>query len=102
MSNVAHSTEIPADFNSSANALSRFAFRPLRMTDAPASPGGLHVSLTYSRREIAEMIGVSTETAVRLLGRLRDRGVLSLAHRELTVHDAERLRRIARHCDIEV
>jgi CRP-like cAMP-binding protein len=67
----------------------------------PAPSGGLRVSLAYSRREIAEMIGVSPETAIRLLGRLRDRRVLSLEHRELAVHDVERLRRIARHCDLD-
>jgi CRP/FNR family transcriptional regulator len=59
------------------------------------------VALPYRRQEIAEMIGVSTETAVRLLGRLRDRRVLSLERRELTVHDVDRLRRIARHSDVD-
>jgi CRP-like cAMP-binding protein len=69
---------------------------------SPAPPtGGLRVSLAYSRREIAEMIGVSPETAIRLLGRLRDRRVLSLEQRELAVHDVDRLRRIARHCDVD-
>lgn len=66
-----------------------------------AAPGELRASLAYSRREIAEMIGVSPETAIRLLGRLRDRHVLSLEHRQLTVHDVDRLRRIARHCDVD-
>ena len=63
--------------------------------------GGLRVSLAYSRREMAEMIGVSPETAIRLLGRMRDRRILSLEQRELAVHDVDRLRRIARHGDLD-
>lgn len=35
---------------------------------APPENGASRVVLAYSRRELAEMIGVSTETAIRLLG----------------------------------
>lgn len=61
-----------------------------------ASHGAASVTLACSRREIAEMIGVSPETAIRLLSALRDKHVLTLEHRDLIVHDLDRLRRIAR------
>jgi CRP-like cAMP-binding protein len=86
------------------SAEGRLAELLLHLADGAGTPGpqgGLRVSLAYSRREMAEMIGVSPETAIRLLGRLRDRRVLSLEHRELAVHDVDRLRRIARHSDLD-
>jgi CRP-like cAMP-binding protein len=86
------------------SAEGRLAELLIQLTDGAAtagSPGGLRMSLAYSRREIAEMIGVSPETAIRLLGRLRDRCVLSLEHRHLAIHDIDRLRRIARHADVD-
>lgn len=53
------------------------------------------VTLAYSRRDIAEMIGVSTETAIRLLARLKSKGVITTHGRELTVTDVDKLRRFA-------
>jgi len=53
------------------------------------------VTLAYSRRDIAEMIGVSTETAIRLLARLKSKGVIATHGRELTVTDLDKLRRFA-------
>ncbi len=51
--------------------------------------------LAYSRRDLAEMIGVSTETAIRLLGRLQRAGIIASRRRELLIHDGEKLRRVA-------
>jgi len=59
--------------------------------------GQKRIKLDYTRREIAEMIGVSTETAIRLLGRLKRKRIISTAHRELIINDTERLTRIANH-----
>jgi CRP/FNR family cyclic AMP-dependent transcriptional regulator len=53
--------------------------------------------LRYTRRELAEMIGVSTETAIRLLGGLKRKGAIAGDKRELVIADAERLQRIADH-----
>lgn len=61
----------------------------------PAKSSASKVSLNYSRRELAEMIGVSTETAIRLLGRLKEKHVITTQHRELVITDAEKLARIA-------
>ena len=61
--------------------------------DSPDTPVGSR----YRRREIAEMIGVSTETAIRLLAKLRAKGVIAIQGRAITVTDAARLARIAEY-----
>lgn len=53
------------------------------------------VTLGYSRREIAEMIGVSTETAIRLLGRLKQKDLIATDRRRLIIGDLEKLARLA-------
>jgi CRP-like cAMP-binding protein len=53
------------------------------------------VVLRYSRREFAEMIGVSTETAIRFLAQLKRQGIIETQGRALVVADPERLRRLA-------
>lgn len=59
--------------------------------------GSTRVALGYSRREIAEMIGVSTETAIRLLGRLKQKQIITTDHRELVIADREKLARLANY-----
>ena len=66
---------------------------------APAQNGTPPVARGYSRRELAEMIGVSPETAIRLLGRLKRRGVIATDGREIVITDAERLQRLAHRHD---
>ncbi|HEY2772688.1 MAG TPA: Crp/Fnr family transcriptional regulator [Candidatus Binatia bacterium] len=88
-------------FKSAEGRLAELVLRLTERATTRASQGAAHFTLAYSRREIAEMIGVSPETAIRLFGGLRDRHLLSLEARELTIHDPERLRRIAHHCDVE-
>ncbi|HZR81588.1 MAG TPA: Crp/Fnr family transcriptional regulator [Candidatus Binatia bacterium] len=88
-----------ADGASSANAVAAAAAGGAR----PAN-GGLpvqRVGIPFSRREIAEMIGVSTETAIRLLARLRERGAIAIERHAVAILDAERLARIARHDEVE-
>lgn len=66
-----------------------------RSAGQPAGNGATRVTLGYSRREIAEMIGVSTETAIRLLGRLKKKRVITAHQRELIIADVEKLARVA-------
>jgi len=68
----------------------------LARTEGEPAPGA-RLQLQYTRRELAEMIGVSTETAIRLLSRLKERGVLDSDRRTLIIADPERLTRIANH-----
>ncbi len=60
---------------------------------------GRHLHLAYTRRELAEMIGVATETAIRLLAALRRKGAIAADRREVVIADLTRLTRIAQHDD---
>lgn len=64
------------------------------------SNGNTRLKLTYSRRELAEMIGVSPETVIRLLGRLKQKRAITTSHRELVITDTEKLNRLANHDSI--
>ena len=46
--------------------------------------------------ELADMIGSSTETAIRQIGELRDDGILATDGRTIVLADLDRLARIAR------
>jgi CRP/FNR family transcriptional regulator len=59
--------------------------------------GSTRLKLNYSRRELAEMIGVSPETAIRLLGRLKQKRAITTSHRELVITDSDKLTRLANH-----
>jgi CRP-like cAMP-binding protein len=65
--------------------------------DGAARNGSTRIRLAYSRREIAEMIGVSTETAIRLLGKLKRDRMIATNDGEIVITDLERLTRLARH-----
>lgn len=58
---------------------------------------GRAIGLRYSRRELAEMIGVSTETAIRLLAALKRKGAIRSEGRDVVLDDLDRLTRIAQH-----
>lgn len=73
----------------------------LATSDGGVEPGR-RLALPFSRREIAEMIGVSTETAIRLLGRLKARQAIALEPRAVVIVDPERLRRVARYDDSDL
>ena len=66
-----------------------------------ARSNSTRVALGYSRREIAEMIGVSTETAIRLLGRLRRKGMIASEGREIVISDIDKLTRLANHVSMD-
>jgi len=61
-----------------------------------------HLQLRYTRRELAEMIGVSTETAIRLLAALKRKGAIAGGRRDVVIADPERLTRIAQHDETDV
>ena len=67
-----------------------------------ASGGPTRIRVEYSRREIAEMVGVSTETAIRLLGKLRRSRIIATSGGEIVITDVERLKRLAHHGDLAV
>ena len=77
----------------------RLAELLLQLIEGGSAPAikGTRIALGYSRRELAEMIGVSTETAIRLLGKLKQKHVIATDHRDVIVTDPVRLARIASH-----
>ena len=56
--------------------------------------------LRYKRRELADLVGVSTETAIRLLGKLKIKGAVETEGRGIFIRDIDRLRRIAYHDEV--
>lgn len=56
--------------------------------------GGLYIGVELSRAELAEMAGLASETASRILSRLREREVLSLVKHKIIIKDEERLRKL--------
>jgi CRP/FNR family transcriptional regulator len=60
------------------------------------------LKLRYSRQELADILGVSAETATRLLGKLRKRGAIEVDGRHLHIVDLQTLTRVARHDEVEM
>ena len=84
-------------------AESRLADLLMQLARADGSAGsGERLNLRYTRRELAEMIGVSTETAIRLLGKLKSKGALSVNRREIVIDDADKLAKIAQYDEADV
>jgi CRP-like cAMP-binding protein len=67
--------------------------------EARAGKGPARIRLPYSRRELAEMIGVSTETAIRLLGKLKGSRMIAIEADGVVVTDLDRLTRLAHRGD---
>ena len=56
---------------------------------------GIVIGLFLTRGELAEMIGVSQETAIRIICEFRDTGLIKTDHRQITVLDEKRMRMVA-------
>ncbi|MCK6555590.1 Crp/Fnr family transcriptional regulator [Candidatus Binatia bacterium] len=84
------------------NAEGRLAELLLQLAPGNGGEGRpTRVPMPYSRREIGEMIGVSTETAIRLLAGLKQKRVIEFGRRDLVLVDPERLKRLAYQDSIE-
>ncbi len=82
-------------------AESRLAGLLVQLARGGDDNSGKPLQLGYSRRELAEMIGVSTETVIRLLGKLKQKKAISVDRRELTIRDIEKLNKLAHHDEID-
>ena len=49
-------------------------------------------TLPFTRQEIAEMVGTTTETAIRVMSHLKDRGIIRSARGKVIILDEEKLR----------
>lgn len=58
---------------------------------APSNNGGVHVKVSFSHEEIAEMIGTSRETVTRLLKDFRERDLITIKGSDLYIRDKHKL-----------
>lgn len=56
---------------------------------------GIVLGLSLTRGELAEMIGVSQETAIRIISRFRDVGLINTYYRQITVLNEEGMKMVA-------
>ena len=49
-------------------------------------------TIPFTRQEIADMTGITTETVIRLTTRLRDQGIISTSRGEIIILDEDKLR----------
>lgn len=75
------------------SSLERLAKLLLALADrwGEQADGGLYIGVKLSRSELAELAGVASETASRLLARLRARRILEFAGQRIIVLDRARL-----------
>jgi CRP/FNR family transcriptional regulator, cyclic AMP receptor protein len=58
-------------------------------------PDGITFDVSLTQRELGALVGAEEDTARRELRRLRDRGVIRMGYRSITILDREALRKIA-------
>ncbi len=56
---------------------------------------GIRLNLTLSRLEIAELLGITQETSIRLLKGFKEEGIISIKRKEIVITAPERLMEIA-------
>jgi len=52
----------------------------------------LGLTLPFTRQEIADMVGTTTETAIRVMSHLKDRGIIRTVRGKVIILDEEKLR----------
>ena len=52
----------------------------------------LGLTLPFTRQEIADMTGTATETTIRIMSQLKDRGIIRSTRGKITILDKEKLR----------
>jgi len=63
---------------------------------------GIYVGVDLSRSELAELAGISTETAIRTLSAFKDQGYVELDGPRVYIRDQERLGKIAEPFEIKL
>jgi CRP/FNR family transcriptional regulator len=56
---------------------------------------GHRLTVRLTRQDLANMVGITTETAIRIMARFKDAGLVSGTAKTLVVLDLPKLRRIA-------
>lgn len=60
----------------------------------PAST--IRVSLSMSRRDIGNYLGMAEETVCRILARFQEEGLITIQHRQITLNDIDQLKSVSR------
>lgn len=68
----------------------------LKESYGKVSKKGFVLSIQFSRAEMAELIGVTQETAIRLLSEFKGDGLIEVKDREITITDVQGLLNVAR------
>ncbi len=58
------------------------------------SDGGVKLNLTLSRLEIAELLGITQETSIRLLKSFKEDGILDIKRKEIIIKSLNRLKQL--------
>ncbi len=67
----------------------------LKETYGKRTEMGVRIDLQLSREEMAEMIGATQETAIRLLSHFKKTGLIGVNRRDITILDTEKLIEVA-------
>ena len=59
-------------------------------------PEGIKINLRLTRRDMADFVGTTVETAIRVLSRFRKEGILTSSSKEIIIKNKEKLRELAR------
>ncbi|WP_353683579.1 Crp/Fnr family transcriptional regulator [Thermodesulfovibrio sp. 3907-1M] len=75
------------------DVLSRIVYQILKLTTKYGKKvsEGVLIDLKLTKQEIAEMAGTTTETAIRIIGRLKKEGYIVEQNRKIIVKDIDRL-----------
>lgn len=68
----------------------------LKETYGKAAKGGTQIDLQLSREELGEMIGITQETAIRLLSEFKQDGMIDVKDRNITILNSKALLETAR------
>ena len=83
-----------ASYEGSLERISRLLLMMAKQYGTEAEQG-VDIGVTLSRQELAELTGISTETAIRMLSRMKDRGLIAMDGQKIFIVDREGLNRIA-------
>lgn len=78
-----------------ASVRQRVARSILRLRDRYAAGSKDAIGVRISREDLATIVGTATESLIRTLSDLRDEGLIDLQGRDIRIHDAGRLERLA-------
>ncbi|MFH0777002.1 MAG: Crp/Fnr family transcriptional regulator [Candidatus Eisenbacteria bacterium] len=59
-------------------------------------PGGTRIDVRLTRQDIADIVGTTVETTIRVMSRFRKRGIIGSSSKEIVITDKEALRQTLR------